>query len=486
MDTTQISQSPVKSGSASPNAKPAARCSFCGMETTLPGIFRKVPRSFSTGIDSCCPPCWEKRLKWRSLWGVLVIPLYAVIGFAALTFLPDKHYGFLSLNLALLFTLAIASTIPHELAHALAAHCAGLRVFKIFLGDGRTWLRRTIRGVDVELKIRPTSGVVVAGHREIRGYRWRQFLFILAGPAANVALVVLACAGMGFQFSAISSARWGLVQGIDGWMALACANCYLLLTNLWPRMIRTAVGLASSDGRNLFRALFAKPELARASHAAWFRLEAAASDQSGRTAECLQWLERGLALYPENDGLLQLMGLRRLNSGEVLASRQILVRLLIRMPPQSPARAISLNNIAFADALIGGGKLLSEADRYSAQALAGLPWLRCVQNTRGTVLLFLGRLDEALTLLRSSAEDPKTDPGGAAQCQCLLAIAEAFCGNLTAAAQHREQAYRAEPECYLLPRADAAIRGEELPPALGDLAGQNLELAADEDPVSVE
>ena len=377
---------------------------------------------------------------------------------AALAFPGNPFCGIWLVNFSFFYVCLAICIVPHEFGHFLAARWLGLRVFRVVIGRGRTLLKGRILEADVDLKLYPFSGAVLAAHRELRGYRWKQFLFVMAGPAANFALMLGALAAWRIQQPHFPPRRWWPNDGFAGWLVFAYANAFLLL-NLWPRMVRTDIGMVASDGLSLFRALFGKASSLRTAHALWFFLEANASEQAGRREEGLDWLRRGLALYPDDQKLLEWLGLRLLSSGDLPAARSIFVRLLDRFAPGSPARAIYLNNVAFTDALLGGEELLSEADRYSTEALAAIPWLRFVRNTRGTTLLFLGRVEEALPLLRANAEDPKVNPRAAAEGQCLLAIAEARRGDASAATRHLEAARLADPACYLIARAETEMAG---------------------------
>ena len=114
-------------------------------------------------------------------------------------------------------------------------------------------------------------------------------------------------------------------------------------------------------------------------------------------------------------------------------------------------------------ALARRSELLEESRRgYSAEVLAAHPWDAGIQNTRGIALLALGRVDEALPLLRISATQPRPNLHDTAQCQCILAMAEARDRQITAAERALEAARLADPDCFLLPRAEAATKG---PPA---------------------
>ncbi len=431
-----------------------ACCSICGIETSTPEFFKSERRSFSSRVLKYCPQCWAQRqtrsqrnrLRW---WLALTGAGLFVVGF-----FPGNSLGWALLNLAWLdacFMLAIA---PHEFAHAFTARVLGYRVFRVFLGSGRVWWRGRIFGFAVEARRFPFDGAVVAAPREPRGLRWKQFLFILAGPLANTALLALALAALGSQ-------PWwiGLSHGFAGWQIFAAANLLIVLTSLWPHEVQTALGPLPSDGRLLLQTLFGwKENSSQQQHAAWFLLESADCLERRHPEESRAWVERGLAEYPDNPLLRQQLASLSIEAGELEAARNILLPLLAEHPAPDATRLTLLNNIAYIDALLGQADLLEEADRYSSEALAAIPWSPALQNTRGVVLLALDRLDEALPLLRTSAESEREHADHTAQCQSVLAIAEARQGELAAAERALEAARLAAPQCFLIPRAEAALQ----------------------------
>jgi tetratricopeptide (TPR) repeat protein len=148
-----------------------------------------------------------------------------------------------------------------------------------------------------------------------------------------------------------------------------------------------------------------------------------------------------------------LLSLARFNE-----ARECFLKILPRTDQDRFLHSILLNNIAYADALVGGPELLAEADRYSAEAMKTLSWVPSIKGTRGTVLSELGKLDEAVPLLREVMLT-HDDPHNRAQNACLLAIAEARRGDLVAARRYLEEARKFDPKCFLLERAQNFLDG---------------------------
>jgi tetratricopeptide (TPR) repeat protein len=119
-------------------------------------------------------------------------------------------------------------------------------------------------------------------------------------------------------------------------------------------------------------------------------------------------------------------------------------------------QALMKNNIAYIDAVSGDATLLQEADTYSQEAMAILSWYPIIKGTRGTVLLELNRLDEAILLLTDALRLSSESDGKAQNC-CFLAIAEAMRGNVSKGNQYLQEARKLDPDCFLLKRAEEAL-----------------------------
>lgn len=100
--------------------------------------------------------------------------------------------------------------------------------------------------------------------------------------------------------------------------------------------------------------------------------------------------------------------------------------------------------------------LLKEADEHSAAAYERFKALAPAISTRGAVLLWMGKLDEAIGLLERAyvrASVPKSRASDA----CCLAIAYARRGERDVAAGWLARARANHPGSQLLPEAEAAL-----------------------------
>ena len=110
-----------------------------------------------------------------------------------------------------------------------------------------------------------------------------------------------------------------------------------------------------------------------------------------------------------------------LNQQDYIRARQVFLQLL---PEQSKPRiTLYLENIAYADALIGDPALLPEADAYSKEAYNAISWVPSIVGTRGTVLVALGQFEEGIRFLKESFEKA-TSPRSKAENACHLAMAQ--------------------------------------------------------------
>lgn len=378
----------------------------------------------------------------------------AAMGALSVRISPHDSFGWLLLNLVWLDICFIIAVTVHEFSHAFAGRLVGFRIFRVIVGSGRTWWRGALLGFDVEAKAFPFSGLTFGAPRQLERTPWKHLFFIAAAPLANVALVGLAALFIKDPISAPYTS-----DAFNGWFVLGLANFITVFLSLWPRTYQKEIGTKRSDGLFLLQLLSSKKrsEILEETHVGWFCMEAGACIEQGRFAEGRGWLDRGLAEFPKNIRLRESYVATLIAIGEYQAARSTAVELLAEIPPQHVRRLMVLNNIAYLDALLEDPALFDEADRYSTEALAAIPWHPALKNTRGVVLLALNRLDEALPLLRASANAPNQPPGSRAECLCTLAMAEARQDELAAAERYFTTARQINPQCPLLPRTETVL-----------------------------
>ncbi|HTQ49488.1 MAG TPA: site-2 protease family protein, partial [Candidatus Acidoferrales bacterium] len=424
------------------------RCDRCGATTNIAEGFFKEPKSFNTSTLTLCPACWQKHkasLYKNLLFFRLAIGLFGIL-FVYLW--PKEIIGWVWLNIFIFDVALILSILPHELGHAFTAKWLGWRVFRIFIGHGRTVFKVKLLGFDTEFHILPFGGMVIEAPREIAHFHAKHFAIVVAGPLTNSILMAASFAAMGGSLAGFEA----ITRQLLPLQIFFIANLLIVMENLWPRQIATAFGKSPSDGKQLLEALKMDPGRALKRHAAGFIWESVLCQETKQFAEAQSWLERGLKMYPDDLTLLTSFGNNLLSLARFTEAREFFLKIVPRTDQDRFLHSILLNNIAYADALIGGRELLAEADQYSNEAMKNLSWMPSIKGTRGTVLSELGRLDEAIPLLQEATLTHEVGHNRA-QNACLLAIAEARRGDLSAAQRYLEEARRQDSTCFLLERA---------------------------------
>jgi tetratricopeptide (TPR) repeat protein len=405
-------------------------------------------------MRTLCPACWQKHKTSVYTWLLIQRLATGLLGILFLYLLPNEGIGWFLLNIFILDIALMLSILPHEFGHAFVAKRFGWRVFKIFIGFGKTVFKAKLFGFETEFRAVPLGGVVLAAPREKDHYRAKLFAFALAGPLANAILMIVAVAAMGGSLTGFGT----IVRQLAPLQMFFIANLLIVIENLWPRQITTSLGKRPSDGNQLLEALKADPNRAAQSHAAGFILEGILCQETKQLAEAQSWLEKGLALYPDNLQLLATQGLNLLYLRRLNEARDCFLKVLPRTDKDRFLRSIILNNIAYTDAQLGGSELLTEADRYSAEAMTNLSWMPSIKGTRGTVLLELGRFDEAVPLLLETMQT-HDNLINKAENACWLAIAETRRGNPNMGRKYLDEARKFDSTCLLLERARKILDG---------------------------
>lgn len=434
------------------------KCEICQTESDFEAGFVQERRSFRKGKRVLCLDCWSRRKKKSEGFWQLTIVAGGLLGYALLRQDPYSEVGEFLTSFFLIDLFLILAIVPHELGHAVMAHLMGWRVFQIVLGVGKPLFSSRLFGVFLDMHILPISGITRLAPKDHHFFRLKRLCILLAGPAVNAASVVVVlylCAQWweDFQFkSAPREVRYFVM-----------ANAALLATNLWPRKLNTLQ--LPNDGKQILQTLFPNKQDQEELFAARYLLEASVCRERNMDREgARQWCDRGLALYPENVSLLNLSGVLLLEQQEHEKSRAIFLQLLAQPNVPEKVRHLLLNNIAYVDALSNRPELLPEADAYSRQACAAMPWTPAFIGTRGTVLVAMGQYEEGLRLLKE-AFDKAPNAAHKSENACHIAMAHARSGHPQEAAKYRDIARQLDPRCVLLPRVEAEL--ERLPELAG-------------------
>jgi hypothetical protein len=408
-------------------------CSRCGASSTTEFGYIRRP------VDGkvFCAICWERdnvRGSVRYLGaGVAIAALLAAVG--AGTALLEWFLWFPPL----LFVLVAA----HEAGHACAARLLGLRVPLVSLGLGRRIAVFHLGATRVDLHVVPLCGFAAVGHPGARGLRWRRFVAVAAGPAVNLGL-------------AVTAARLGLPS------ALLHANLLLLASSLIPMAVKTPFGPQYTDGAALWRLPRATPKEIDELLAASFAVEAHTAYQDRRYEEAHRWVTEGLAAHPDAPVLSGLAGVVQIGLGHHREAYRQFAAELERSDLDAGQRAIHQNNLAWAALMSGDPELLGAALMASEAAHLALPWMPCVNSTRGFALIEAGQPAAGAILVRAALAREK-DRRNRASMACELAVAAARLGDGREVMTRLAQARRLDPDCPLLGRAerDAAVGMEE-------------------------
>lgn len=445
--------------SAASKSASGAKCHFCGVESELVQAFFKGRKSFSRKIQTVCPACWTKRRSTAFKRGLVISGFLAGVGMLMVVLFPGLFFGWVILNSISIDIFLVLSLLPHELGHALVAKLMGFRVFYIVVGSGKRIGRIKFMGFNIEFRTVPLSGATITAPRDEKFFRLRYAAVLLAGPLINVILGMAAWLliekgvfRVPIHSFSLENAPLALFKvfgtGLAPLHMIVLANLLLVTVNLWPRHIHTALGKIPSDGLALVTMPFLPRKKIEKILAAHYLYEAL--DMYGtKRHEAAQRREEGLKRFPEDEQLLDLLGVSFLALRKFPEARECFAKLLER-PAQDPMRRLVLmNNLAYANHLIGGMELLKEADHHSKYAMEQCPWVTLFKGTRGCVLIELNRIEEGISLLLDAMQNHE-DPESKAMEACHLAIGEKKRGRFEESRRYVETARQFDPDCTLL------------------------------------
>jgi len=341
------------------------------------------------------------------------------------------------------FLLLCVVVVPlHELGHALAAHVMGYRVLELALGSGRTLASGRVRGVSIRLHLLPVMGITrVAPRSGLRWLRLRYWIIIAGGPLAQVLLhlVLRGICGPGLLFR----------PGAGTLPLLMEANLVLLLFNLLPLKIE---GELASDGYQLLTVPFWKPARELAHRLTALLFEASHEMSGGNEAAAHALLEGARAEHGEHPAFALAEGLVLYRERRLVQARDVWRAGLHRAVEQRDLLVLG-NGVAFLDALLGGEENLREAERLSGEAVAASQ-NPAFLNTRGAVLVRLGRAREGLALLGKSAL--ALIPQEQAYVGALRALGLLQLGRRAEALAELDRAREIDPRCELFPEVEIA------------------------------
>ncbi len=420
------------------------KCARCGETMNGDTRFLTVRRSFRLRPSTVCPACAERDRRRQSRAGPILWMVLTLVSGAAAVWLRQPFF----VNAALLCLLLIISVAAHELGHVAAAVLVKLRVILVSLGSGRRIAAFRFRGATLELRLLPFQGIVQAVPCSMQNLRARLLLFIVAGPATTLAILLVAWFAIGKAWPLTSGWYTKLVP----WEALFLGNLLLLL-EIWPHMTPTVLGMIPNDGLVLLR-LLRNPKAEMQSWSVIGTLITVRQFlQDRRLDDAERALVDALQQIPEEPQLLLGLSHVAIMRLQYEKAAEMLVRLLPR-PELSGYRAILLNNLAWCNLQFGTEASLEDADRLSREAVQLAPKEPWAKGTRGSVLVKRGRFDEGLPLLQQALAE-HTEPDAKAAAAAYLSVAFKYQGQTAAAQAMRQMAQDLDPRQEILARLDA-------------------------------
>jgi tetratricopeptide (TPR) repeat protein len=423
-----------------------ATCALCRVVSTLPELFQRGPTG-AQRVGLLCPRCIDEVQTSHGRWQLqAMFIVVAICGLLAARGFPDA--GLVLSSVAVGFFLTILLTPLHEFAHALMALLLGLPVYGIVIG----WYGKRLGGFQVgrcafEVRRIPVGGATYVAHSNESLIRTKAFLVSLAGPLLHVLLAYASWIFLRHADEFESVPDWLL------WLTIVfgLANVFAIVINLWPRHISSPFGDVANDGMSLLTIPFAPMSEIEAYHLGYFQYEVLSrlrsKDQNGALECCRSGLER----FPGNFNLLYLQGYLLLVQERLDEARRIFDDLRTHPELTPENRALLLNHIAWTALISWSPDALKQADDFSRQALAALPWLPEVKGTRGSVLVVAGDVEPGIELLREAFAE-NVDPDSRALNAAFLALGSARLGEFDAARESLRKAEELDPDCNQLAR----------------------------------
>jgi Zn-dependent protease len=340
------------------------------------------------------------------------------------------------LHAALFLAALVMLTVVRELGRLGVGIAVGFRPSIVEIGDGPSLFRVRAAGLLWHFKLPPVfSATIWSPPPKDLPLRARLASITIARPLITAA-VMLAVRALGVPLVGDPHGAKGVA--FLGPVVTACQA--LLMLGLFPFSIRGfSVIPFESDGLRLIRIPRAKREDLEQEFARFYVTTALEALNDGDPNRALVLCREGLTKYasPWSDVFRNIEAIAQSRAGDHSAAQAKTERDLARdLPPV--ARALALNSWSWFAFLRRDEADLHIADRRSADALVLQPGLGPIAGTRGAILLWLGRVDEALDLLVRGYENAQNRRSRDIDA-CLLAMAHAARGESARARYYLER-----------------------------------------------
>lgn len=389
----------------------------------------------------------------RVLYSVFAFPL--LLAWVSVTWGNASPTRWTLLNFFAWPFVLLSSVLLHELGHATVGWLVGLYPRAITVGVGREVARWKFGNIDLRLNALPLLGLTFMAARSPRAIRLKMFLGIAAGPATTglVLLFLLKAQGKFAIFPVPEVVTQPAILELAVFI-----NALMLATNLLP--LTFSAGFRS-DGRLLLSIPFLAQSELEEVLSADLVLDAQNALERHDLVEARRCMTVALAQNPQAVSLRATCATIEMEAGNYARAREQLLALRAEEPPNLQVRLVLANNLAWLDFLAGDLEHLAEADKLSDEVAEKFGSAAFALGTRGAVLLWMGRVQEACGLLER-AHTTNTGKWARAINACCLTLAYAKRGDFTRAKTWLEEAQTEDAGCTLLPRARASLQGASL------------------------
>jgi len=383
---------------------------------------------------------------FRLLFGLVAMPL--VLCELAVIRHGSSFTPWAIANVAIYPLIVLASIALHEAGHALAGRAVGLDVLHVQLGVGRRLAAWRWGQTRITLHALPLLGLTYLGSRPRRGLRWRYWLAIAAGPMVTFAIVYFAghdpfpTAPVVHHFAPVE--------------VIGYANVWMLVFNLVPLPVLRSRGLLRNDGGQLLSVPFMAAKKLQGLNEMPAILAAQEAHERDDHQGALHLVTAALVDLPDSWALRNSLALAQLHLQQLSEARASFQQLIESEPPFPDMRWLARNNLAWVDFLLARDELRDEADEHSQAVHERFKRVSWAMGTRGAVLGWLGRHDEAVPLLERAYLLNTLGMSRASNAACL-AVSLAGLGLVDEAAAWLEKARTNHAACVLLGRAQAAV-----------------------------
>jgi len=418
----------------------SSRCAICHAEYPSAKGFHRRPVGKGR-FELLCPRCADRQ---EEVAFHCTLALFAVMTVLGIVLFHRILFGPALLFFGTLFLTLVATVLPHELGHALAALAVGMRLFTVAWGaQGRILFMRQILGYDLVCRSILLGGTTLYTPKHLTCVRLRDFVAVLGGPLAN-GLIILLALGTLDRVPSDGRLYYILVGFVYG-------NVITLAVGLFPRKAWMGKDYVPNDGLHLLTLPFLSHASLEAWHSTTFYYEALESLQRGNVQNAERWLTKGTEVYPDNSWRLSVQASILEHQHKYPQARGTYLRALYQLESMPDWQAYLWNAIAWTDLMIADPALLEEAERFSRQAIEEVPWLSAIKGTRGSVLIELGRCDEGVRLVEQAFRENDVASQKALNA-CYLAIAVARQKDKLKAHEYLDKAKKWDLNCPLLER----------------------------------